>query len=892
MSLHAPRRLRTEYARDPIGLGTRRPRLFWQLAPEQGARQSGYQLLVASDEGKLARDEGDLFDSGRVASDANVHVEYAGRELGSRDRACWKVRVFDAEGVASPWSETARFELGLLQRSDWSARWIAAPLFGGPKSGAPVPALRTEFVLDRPVATARLYVTALGLHQVWLNGRRVGDLELAPGWTDFSRRVRYQVFDVGAQLTPGPNAVGALLGDGWYCGFLGLRGLRERYGERPALLLQLEIAYEDGTTTHVESGPDWRFRASSILAADLMQGETVDARRDPGPWSRPGGATEGFAPVETLPDPGISLDAMVGPPVRVLREMRPVGPPVLRGNPLFGPRLVYDLGQNLVGRVRLRIRGRRGTTVQLRHAEVLDEHGDLYTANLKGAAATDTFTLAGGDDAEVFEPRFTFHGFRYVELSGRFDAEAVESLVGVVLGSDLPETGAFACSDPDLDQLQHNIVWGQRGNFLDVPTDCPQRDERLGWTGDAQVFVRTAAFNMDVAGFFTKWLVDLGDAQREDGLVPPVAPVPLEAMERMDGGPAWADAIVLCPHTIWRCFGDRRIVESHWDGMVAFLDHVMRRFPDGIRSDPERDAWGGFGDWCALDGTNRRDSRWGGTPKELVGTAFLAESARRMSEMAAAIGRPDDAKRFGELRTFARDAFRRRFVTADGLVAGNTQTSFVLALQFDLLDEHEREVTGRALARNVETHGHLTTGFVGTPHLLPALTAVGRLDLAYRLLLRREFPSWLYPVVSGGATTIWERWDGWTAERGFFDPEMNSFNHYAYGAVGEWLYGTVAGLDLDPSPAASGWRRARIAPRPPVHPGLPETPLLTHARADLETLHGAYRVAWQLEDGVFRLQATVPPGCSAGLELPDGSRAELSAGAHEIERSRSELLPA
>jgi alpha-L-rhamnosidase len=657
---------------------------------------------------------------------------------------------------------------------------------------------------------------------------------------------------------------------------------RENYGRRPALLAQLEILHQDGNETRIASDEGWRWHGSPILASDIMQGETVDARRDLGAWTGPGYDDEGWAAIEFAQAPAISIDAMSGPPVRAIRELHPVSDPVRRGNPLFDPRWIFDLGQNMVGRVRLRVRGEEGATVQLRHAEVLDEAGELYTENLKDARATDTFTLCGNGKTESFEPHFTFHGFRYVEVSGHLEEGAIEELTGVVLHSDMPETGSFSCSDADLNQLQSNIVWGQRGNFVDVPTDCPQRDERLGWTGDAQVFVRTAAFNMEVAGFFSKWLLDLEDAQSEDGRVPPVAPVPSAGLlARLDGGPAWADAIVICPWTIHRCFGDRRLLEERWEGMAAYIDFLVRRFPRGIRADPGIDPWGGFGDWVALDGTVRQEDRLGGTPKDLIGTAFLSYSSRLLADIARLIDRPEEEKRYRELSSSVRDAFRRRFVTPDGLVAGNTQTSYVLALHFDLLEEHEREITASALARNVEQHGHLTTGFVGTPYLLQVLTGTGRLDLAYRLLLRREFPSWLFPVVKGGATTIWERWDGWTEEKGFFNPEMNSFNHYAYGAVGEWLYGTVAGLDLDPE--VSGWRRARLAPRPPLHPGLPSPPLLTRARAELETIHGGYQVEWSIEGERFRFDAQVPPGCSARVELPDGSSDEVKAGRHRFQ---------
>jgi alpha-L-rhamnosidase len=878
-----PRALRCEYQVDPIGLGTRQPRFFWKLDDERpGACQSSFRLLVASEPERLERDEGDLWDSGEVASDQSAQVVYAGTALGSRQRAFWKVQSFDADGEPSVWSTTASFEVGLLEPSDWTVRWIASPLAGAPKTSGVVPALRRAFKVTRPIARARLYVTALGLYKSWINGRRVGDQELAPGWTDYAKRVRYQVYDVTDHLREGDNAIGALLGDGWYCGYVGLEKARENYGRRPALLAQLEILHQDGSETRIASDEGWRWHGSPILASDIMQGETVDARRDLSAWAEPGYDDEGWAAVELALAPVIALDAMSGPPVRAIRELRPVKDPARRGHPLFAPRWIFDLGQNMVGRVRVRVRGEEGTTVQLRHAEVLDEEGELYTENLRDARATDTFTLRGSGEAESFEPHFTFHGFRYVEVSGHLEEGAIEELTGVVLHSDMPETGTFSCSDADLNQLQSNITWGQRGNFVDVPTDCPQRDERLGWTGDAQVFVRTAAFNMEVAGFFSKWLLDLEDAQGEDGRVPPVAPViGTGPLPRLDGGPAWADAIVICPWTIHRCFGDRRLLEERWEGMAAYIDFLERRFPRGIRADPGIDPWGGFGDWVALDGTVRQEDRLGGTPKDLIGTAFLSYSSRLLADIARLIDRPEEEKRYRELSSSVRDAFRRRFVTPDGLVAGNTQTSYVLALHFDLLEDHEREITASALAHNIEQHGHLTTGFVGTPYLLHVLTRAGRLDLAYRLLLRREFPSWLYPVVKGDATTIWERWDGWTEERGFFDPEMNSFNHYAYGAVGEWLYGTVAGLDLDPE--VSGWRRARLAPRPPLHPGLPDPPLLTSARAELETIHGGYAVEWAIEGERFRFDATVPAGCSARVELPDGSTDEVTAGRHRFQ---------
>jgi alpha-L-rhamnosidase len=875
--------LRCEYQTDPLGLGVTRPRLSWLLDDDRpGAVQSAYRLLAASERSVLERNEGDLWDTGRVGSDQTAHIEYAGAPLASRSEVFWKVQTFDREGEASPWSAPATFEIGLLERTDWSAHWIGSPLHGTPRTSSLVPAVRKPFALKGRVATARLYATALGLYELQLNGERVGDHELAPGWTDYRVRVRYQVYDVSDQVKTGENVLGVLLGDGWYCGFVGLTE-REQYGLSPKLLAQLEITYEDGTREAIGTDASWKWHTSALLESDLLMGETYDARQELGAWSSPRYDDSRWRPVEVFEDPGIQLVAMGSPPVRAIHELAPVGRPVERRDVHAGKRFLYDLGQNMVGKLRIRLRGEAGTTITVQHAEVLDERGELYTEILRGARQTDVYTLGGASEGEIFEPFFTFHGFRYVEISGRIEEENIEEITGVVLHSDLPVTGEFTCSDERVNQLQRNINWSQRGNFVDVPTDCPQRAERLGWTGDAQVFVRTAAFNMDVASFFTKWLTDLADSQAEDGRVPPVAPTTDGLLiSRLDGGPAWADAMVICPWTIYRCYGDVRILEEHYESMVAFVEHMERRFPHGVRSDPTLDGWGGFGDWLAMDGRGVGDARFAGTPKDLIGTAFFSHSAELLSRIARILGREGDGDRFAELAARVREAFRRRFVTGEGHVAAETQTGYVLALHFDLLDGDERKTAAAALVRDIESRGnHLSTGFVGTPYLLPVLTAIDRLDVAYRLLFQTSWPSWLYPVTQG-ATTIWERWDGWTEEKGFQDPSMNSFNHYAYGAVGEWLYGTVAGLELDPdpSPERNAYRHALIHPRPPIGEGFEAPALLTHASARLDTIHGRYESGWRIEQGSFTLDLQVPANCSATVQLPDGRSEEVSAGVH------------
>ncbi len=888
----APKRLRCEYLENPLGIDVTRPRLSWWLDDERPAEiQTAFQIIASATPTPLDDEIGEVWDSGRVESPTTAHVPWGGTPLSSRQRVYWKVRSFDSDGIGSAWSRTASFEAGLLEPDDWRARWISSPLMGSKRTAAPVPAVRRAFELPQPVERARLYITALGLYDVEINGRRAIDFELAPGWTDYRKRVRYQVLDVTEHLRVGENVIGVLLGDGWYCGLVG-PAERQQYGDRPALLVQLEMVLADGAKVRVTSDDQWRWHRSQILYADLMDGESVDARQDIGAWSSPGYDATGWAPVEVLRRVDVALSATMGPPVRIVDRLEAIGTPSLRGDEFGVKRWIFDFGQNVSGRVRLAVRARRGTHIEIRHAERLDEHGNLYTANLRSARATDHFTCAGSDDVEHFEPRFTFHGFQFVEIKGRIDSEAIESLTAHVLSSAVTEIGEFQCDHPLLNQLHNNIVWSSRGNFVDVPTDCPQRDERLGWTGDAQIFARTAAFNFETAPFFAKWLVDLTDAQTSSGAVPMVAPVPPALpFFRTDGGPGWADAIVICPWTLYRCFGDRAVLERNYVAMTSFVNDIRQRYPSLIRADASIAGWQGFGDWLASDGGSNSDNRFGTTPKDLIGTAFFCYSAKLLARIAGVLGNLSDLERYEELAQRVRAAFRRRFVTADGRMVGETQTAYVLALHFSLLDPAEIEPAFTALVRDIEARGnHLSTGFVGTPYLLHVLSNHGRLDLAYRLVLQTTPPSWLYSVTQG-ATTIWERWDGWTEDRGFQDPAMNSFNHYAYGAVGEWLYGTLAGLELDPDLSASrnAYRYARIQPRPPIGEQFPNGAPIRLASAALDSMHGRYEVAWQIAGGMFRLKVRIPPNCRARVVLPDGDSTEVVAGRHEFSLPLSTL---
>jgi alpha-L-rhamnosidase len=720
--------------------------------------------------------------------------------------------------------------------------------------------------------------TALGLYECEINGRIVGDHVFAPGWTDYRKRVYYQTHNVTALLTTGDNALGVILGDGWYCGHVAEKD-RQYYGERPQLLVQLEITAPDGSITRIVSDSTWKTTVGPILEADLIMGETYDARRELGAWSSAKYEDSAWQPVLLAPDPGIVIDRSPGPPVR-RQEILSI-PSDLRRKIEFGwfdniansSRGIFDFKQNFSGRVRLTVRGKRGTRVIIRHAEILNKDGSLYLENLRGARAIDSYTLKG-HESETWEPRFTFHGFRYADIRwlGAPEDVVIEKVEGVVLHSEMPRTGTFRCSHQLINQLESNIVWGQKGNFLEVPTDCPQRDERLGWTGDAQVFVRTSAFHMNVRSFFHKWLKDMRDAQGDSGAIPPIIPNTGSFGGLQDGGPAWADAVFICPWTIYRCYGDVEILRDNYECMARYLDYLgANKTRNHIRAHPDVDPWGGFGDWLAIDGSGRGD---GGTAKDLIGTAHYANGARILAETAELLGKSTDAKTYHALHGEIVEAFRQRFLTPDGLVAGGTQTAHVLALHFDLVPSSARATCARELVRNIERNGmHLATGFVGTPYLLHVLEAQGHLDVAYKLLEQETFPSWLFPV-KNGATTIWERWDGWTPDKGFQDKGMNSFNHYAYGAVGDWMVSTVAGLEI----AGPGYEKILFKPRPGG--------TITWAEARLRVAQGDVAIRWELTGGMLNLTLTVPPGSEAILSLPPGWTAScppLTSGTHQIQ---------
>ncbi|MET7679189.1 alpha-L-rhamnosidase [Streptomyces sp. NPDC005423] len=719
---------------------------------------------------------------------------------------------------------------------DWRAVRVAAAWGGGPW-GRVVPVsyavtqVRHAFRLPRrKVARARLYATALGLYEAHLNGSRVGLDHLAPGWTDYRTRVQYQTYDVTSLLRPGANAIGAYLAPGWYAGNVGMFGPGQ-YGQHPALLAQLEVEYADGTSERITSDTDWRAASGPILAADLLNGETYDARKETPGWASPGFDDTGWLGVRAAGDVGPGLIvAQVDGPVRVERELKPKSV----SQPKPGVH-VFDLGQNMVGAVRLRVSGEAGTTVRLRHAEVLNPDGTVYTTNLRSAAATDTYTLKGGGE-EVYEPRFTFHGFRYVEVTGFPGTPSAKAVTGRVMHTSAPFTLDFETDVPMLNQLHHNITWGQRGNFLSVPTDTPARDERLGWTGDINVFAPTAAYTMESARFLSKWLVDLRDSRTAEGAFTDVAPM----VGTVGNGTAgWGDAGVTVPWALYQAYGDRQVLEDAWPSVQAWLTYLEKNSSHLLRPDQ------GYGDWLNVEDE---------TPKDVIATAYFAHAADLAARMAGELGK-DTAPYldlFGRIRT----AFQSAYVTSDGRVKGDTQTAYVLALSMDLLPDAARKAAADRLVALTEAKDwHLSTGFLGTPRLLPVLTDTGHTDVAYRLLQQRSFPSWGYQI-DRGSTTMWERWDSVRPDGTFQDPGMNSFNHYAYGSVGEWMYTNIAGI----SAGGPGYREIVIRPRPGG--------AVTSARAEFTSVYGPVSTQWRTRAGHFSLTCVVPPNTTAEVWVP------------------------
>lgn len=884
-----PARLRCEFLVDPACIDQRAPRLSWEMTDERrGAAQTAYRILVANSPERLEADDGNLWDSGRVASDQSIHIEYRGKTLGSRARAFWKVCTWSEKGEKSAWSEPASWSIGLLEPGEWSAKWIgepAVPASTQPSQPHPPALLRKEFAISTasPIR-ATAYVSALGLYELRLNGKRVGDHVLAPEWTDYRTRVQYQTIDVTSLVKFGPNAVAATVADGWYSGRIGLMTAvpgfvrRGAYGTRPRLLCQIELEFDDGHVERIVTDGTWKLSNDGPLrAADLLDGETHDARK-----KQPGWDFEGFddrAWQSPLVDDSIRAKLVAQPnePIRVTRDIEPLT--IVENKPGV---FIVDFGQNLVGWCRLSTRGPAGSTITLRHAEVLNPDGSLYTANLRAAAQTDRFTLEGDRD-EAFEPQFTYHGFRYAEIAGVSQPPTKETLTARVVHSAPREVGEFECSVAMLNRLWRNILWTQRGNMHSTPTDCPQRDERCGWMGDILAFASMAGFNMDMAAFYTKWLADVRDAQASDGRFPDFAPHPFDPNRIFSGVPGWGDAGVVVPWVAYEMYADRRLLEQHYDAARRWVEWIRSNNPDLLWKNKRHND---YGDWLNADTLKMegRPTKGAEMPKEAFGTAFFYRSTDLLSRIAAAIGRDEDAKRYAALAADIRTAFIKAYVQPDGKMLGDTQAGYAIALHFGLIpDDRRAAAVERMIAAFDRYDGLLSTGFHSTVPLMWELTNAGRTDLAYKLIGNRKMPSWGYEI-DQGATTIWERWDGFVAGRGFQDPGMNSFAHYALGSVGEWMMGTIVGIH--PQPLSPGFKRIRLAPQPGGD--------LTWARGAYESIHGRIEVAWKIDGDRVNFDVRVPANTTATLRIPTsdpenvqegGSPAAKAAGVRWLERT-------
>ncbi|HVT12202.1 MAG TPA: family 78 glycoside hydrolase catalytic domain [Fimbriimonadaceae bacterium] len=993
-----PSHLRCEYLTNPLGINETVPRLSWIVAsPEKNQRQTGYRILVATSAENLKKGVGDLWDSGDVASDDTVDIEYKGKPLAAGQRAWWTVEVKDRDGKTSKWANAAFWEKG-LDASDWKAKWIGrkdpdrlaldtegakwiwypegnpaveAPagdrhfryrfgaatkpvhsrlaiavddsfvlwvnghavasgsgwrayteydltndlragdnvidiighngagragmlavgslqigdtvinfhtdkawetsidgqnwqpsmevadlesnVFHAPQSvhGADTALYLTGGVTLAPhqVVRARAYVSAKGLYHFFVDGHRVGADIFTPGWTDYRKRIQYQTYDVTDLLKNGTtHSLSLVVGDGWYCGHVGLAG-RENYGPKPMGLCQVEVEYDDGSRGTYCTDDSWRVGQGPILTNDLLMGENYDARRPT------------FGMLEPVDVQALDAAPLVGqhsPTVQKLQELKPIK----MTEPTPG-HYVFDLGQNMVGWARLKVRGPSGDTITLRFAEMLNPDGTIYTTNLRSAKCTDTYICAGGN--ETYEPSFTFHGFRYVELTGYPGKPGMDAVTGIVVGSNNPKTGSFECSNPMVNQLQHNIFWGQRGNYLEVPTDCPQRDERLGWMGDAQIFARTATFNNDIAAFMTKWTQDVEDAQSPEGGFSDVSP---RIGDLSDGAPAWGDAGVIVPWTMYLAYGDTRLLERRYDAMKAWIDYIDSVNPDHIWIKRSNNN---FGDWL-----NVHDD----TPRDVIATAYFAHSTDLFARIARVLGRDEDAAKYEALRDEIRKAFVEHFVDADVKIKGDTQTCYVLALWFDLLPDDMRPAAAKRLRDHImiDRQGHLSTGFVGVGYLCPTLSSLGMNDVAYTLLNQDTYPSWGYSI-KHGATTIWERWDGWTEEHGFQDPGMNSFNHYSLGSVGEWMASHVAGIDLDPK--QPGYKHILIHPEPGGG--------MTWAKGSYDSIRGTIASSWKIADGKIAMEITIPANTTATVTVPTGDPAGVSVDGKKMSSASFEL---
>jgi alpha-L-rhamnosidase len=849
-SIH-PRQLRVEYRENPLGIDVTAPRLSWLVtsndAKGRGLRQTAYRILVASSESALRAGSGDLWDSGKVVSSDSAQIVYAGKPLVSRAAAFWKVQVWDQRGKASEWSAPAEWSMGLLQPEDWQAKWVGRDEPAGseaPDRRLPVRYLRAEFTVAKSVRRAMVYYSGLGTSELYLNGAKVGDHVLSPGLTDYDKRALYVTFDVTRQLAAGKNAIGLILGNGRY---YAPREARTRNFGFPKAILRLDIEYQDGSSAAVVTGPEWKLSTHGpILANNEYDGEEYDARLEFAGWDRPGFDDSAWEAARLVAPPAGALAAQMAEPLRVVDRLVPVNVKLVRPGVW-----IYDMGQNMVGWCHLLVTGPKGTEIQLRHAETLAPDGSLYVDNLRTARATDIYTLKG-EGVEEYEPRFTYHGFRYVELTESPVPAGTSTIAlrGHVVHDDMQAIADFSSSSSMLNQIHHNVFWGIRGNYRSIPTDCPQRDERQGWLGDRSQVSRSESYMFDIAAFYSKWEQDLADSQRADGSIPDVAP---NYWSTYNDDITWPSTFLFVPGMLYDQYGDRRVLERAYPAIKKWLEHERGYLQNGLMPKDQ------YADWCVPPEDPKlihsKDPARVTNPT-LIATAYYYHLLRLAARYARMLGQPADATGYEALAEQVNAAFQKRFLKpATGVYDNATQTSSVLPLFFNLAPAGNRAALLASLVDNIVnvTNGHVGTGLVGAQFLMRTLTDNGRSDLAYEIATQPTYPGWGY-MVSKGATTVWELWNGDTA-----DPSMNSGNHVMQiGDLAVWMYEYLAGIR--PDPANPSFRHILIHPYPAGD--------LTFVKASHQSLYGKIATSWKKDGGAFTLTVSIPPNTTATVWMP------------------------
>lgn len=860
--------IRVDNKTNPLGIDNKNLEFDWVLSSnKRNVKQKAYRIQVSERSDFTEKDL--AWDSGKVESEQSVYVSYKGKDLVSTKKYYWRIKVWTNVG-ASDWSSTGFWRMG-LNIDDWEAKWIEVDDQGDKAYSSPL--FRKNFKLNKKVKSATAIITSHGLYESYLNGEKIGDAFLTPGWTSYNKRLQYQMYDITSQIRTGKNSIGAIVGDGWYRSTLGWEDNDNIYGDKLALLMQILIEFSDGTSKVISTDETWKTEESDILSSEIYNGERVDSRKELKGWSDIEYDDSHWSPVKVV---GFGYNNLINTENELIKKHEVFKPKELIITPEGDT--VLDFGQNLVGFVEVSIdKGIRGDSIILEHAEVLDKEGNFYTDNLRAAEQKNVFIL-NGDQKQSFRPHFTWQGFRYVRIKGNSGITNPDNFKAVALYSDMPQTGSFTTSNEMLNQLQHNIEWGQKGNFLDVPTDCPQRDERLGWTGDAQAFFTTAAFNMGVNNFFTKWLKDLSADQLDNGNIPFVIPNVLGTESA--GSAGWEDVATIIPWNMYLLYGNKTVLEVQYSSMKAWVDFMTSEANDYL--------WNigfNFGDWLFYRPDDDNSGRSAVTDQYLIAQAFYVHSTQLLVETAKVLEKNEDIRKYTKLLNQIKEAFLNEYVTPNGRLSSDTQTAYVLALNFDLLPENLRPQAAKRLVDNINSYNyHLTTGFLGTPYLNHVLTRFGYHDLAFTLLMQNTYPSWLYPVTQG-ATTMWERWDGQKPDGTFQTPSMNSFNHYAYGAIGDWMYRELAGINSSDDDGV-GYKKVIIKPHVNNNYVSDEVKRqnnneeLTEVRGSLDTYYGKIISHWKknMDNNGLSLKVSIPVNTTGIIYIPTMDKTKIREG--------------